>query len=149
MPKFVEVLLDLPVDRSFTYQIPDGMKEKARIGHRVVVPFARREMTGYVVETLDEVEATYTIKEIKRVIDDTPLYNTQTIALAEWMSRFYLCSRGEALSMMIPGGRRDSSIPALESEEDLLFGRVERLSDEQQHAIDTILKREKPMACCC
>ena len=87
MPKFVEVLLDLPVDRSFTYQIPDGMEEKARIGHRVVVPFARREMTGYVVETLDEVEATYTIKEIKRVIDDTPLYNTQTIALAEWMSR--------------------------------------------------------------
>ncbi len=121
------------------------MEEKACVGHRVVVPFARREMTGYVIETLAEVEATYTIKDIKRVIDDTPLYNEQTIALAEWMSRFYLCSRGEALSMMIPGGRRDSSIPALESEEDLLFGRVEKLSDEQQYAIDTILKREKPM----
>ncbi|MDY0245231.1 MAG: DEAD/DEAH box helicase, partial [Sphaerochaeta sp.] len=145
MPGFVEVLLDLPMDQSFTYQIPLGMEEKACVGHRVVVPFARREMTGYIIETVPEVEASYTIKEIKRVIDDTPLYNKQTIALAEWMSRFYLCSRGEALSMMIPGGRRDSSIPALESEEDLLFGRVEKLSDEQQYAIDTILKREKPM----
>lgn len=145
MPGFVEVLLDLPLDQSFTYQIPEGMEEKACVGHRVVVPFARREMTGYIIETIPEVEATYTIKEIKRVIDDTPLYNKQTIALAEWMSRFYLCSRGEALSMMIPGGRRDSSIPALESEEDLLFGRIDTLSDEQQHAIDTILKRERPM----
>ncbi|MGH0054371.1 MAG: replication restart helicase PriA [Sphaerochaetaceae bacterium] len=145
MSGFVKVLLDLPLDHSFTYQVPDGMEGTARIGHRVVVPFAKREMTGYVVESLDQVDADYTIRELKRVIDDTPLYSENTIALAEWMSRFYLCGSGEALSIMIPGGRKDSSIPTLESEEDLLFGRVENLSEEQRYAIDTILKREKPM----
>ncbi len=145
MAKFVEVVLDLPLSQNFTYGVPQDLSETAQVGHRAVVPFGNREMTAYIVSTLDEFDAPYEIKPIKRVIDDTPLYGNKTIALAQWMSKYYLCSTGEALSLMIPGGRRDSSIPSMESEDDLSFQRIEDLSDEQRYAIDTILKHEKSM----
>ncbi|NBK22423.1 MAG: primosomal protein N', partial [Spirochaetia bacterium] len=145
MPNFVEVVLDLPLKDPYTYSIPDALKTVVGIGQRVVVPFGKREMTAYVIAALDSFEASYEVRPIKRVIDEKPLFGEQSIALAQWMARFYLCSQGEALSMMIPGGRRDSSPPVLDVEEDLLLEKVEHLSDEQQSAIDAILSSSKQM----
>ncbi|MDD4037047.1 MAG: primosomal protein N' [Sphaerochaeta sp.] len=145
MALFAQVALDLPLKQSFTYTIDPEMAKKVEVGHRVVVPFGKREMTGYVIELLDAFSAAYELKPIKRVIDASPLYGRQTIDLAAWMSRYYLCSLGEALSMMIPGGRRELGIPALEVEEDLSFSRIEQLSDEQDAAVQAILRSEKPM----
>ncbi|MDD4450515.1 MAG: AAA family ATPase, partial [Sphaerochaeta sp.] len=145
MALFAQVALDLPLKQSFTYTIGPEMAKKVEVGHRVVVPFGKREMTGYVIELLDAFSAAYELKPIKRVIDASPLYGRQTIDLAAWMSRYYLCSLGEALSMMIPGGRRELGLPALEVEEDLSFARIEQLSDEQDAAVQTILRSEKPM----
>jgi primosomal protein N' (replication factor Y) len=145
MSSFVEVLLDLPLKQSFTYSVPEALQPSMLFGRRVVVPFGKREMTGYVVKDLDEFTASYTVKSIKRVIDDGPLFTPMLLDLAHWMSRLYLCSQGEALSVMIPGGRRDASIPVLEIEEDISFEPVQTLSEEQAYAIDTICKREKSM----
>jgi primosomal protein N' (replication factor Y) len=145
MTAFVEVVLDLPVKQSFTYSVPEQLASQVVVGLRVVVPFGKREMTGYVVDTLETFSAEYVLKPIKRVIDVEPLYGQSIIDLAQWMSRFYLCSTGEALSMMLPGGRRDSSTNALDIEEDLDFDRVEHLSDEQEQAIQTIMRAQKPM----
>ncbi|MEA4860409.1 MAG: primosomal protein N' [Sphaerochaeta sp.] len=145
MPKFVEVVLDLPLKDPYTYSIPESLKVEVGIGQRVMVPFGKREMTAYVIAVLDAFEASYEVKPIKRVIDEKPLFGEQNIALAQWMARFYLCSQGEALSMMIPGGRRDVSPPVLDVEEDLLLEKVEHLSDEQQNAIDAILSSPKQM----
>lgn len=145
MALFAMVALDLPLKQSFTYAIEPAMQDKVAVGHRVVVPFGKREMTGYVIDLMDAFSSTYELKAIKRVIDASPLYGKQLLDLAAWMSRYYLCSLGEALSMMIPGGRREISIPALEVEEDLSFAKIEQLSDEQDAAIQAILKRDKPM----
>lgn len=145
MALFAMVALDLPLKQSFTYTIEPAMQDKVAVGRRVVVPFGKREMTGYVIDLMDAFSSTYELKAIKRVIDASPLYGKQLLDLAAWMSRYYLCSLGEALSLMIPGGRREISIPALEVEEDLSFAKIEQLSDEQDAAIQAILKRDKPM----
>ncbi|MFA7129958.1 MAG: primosomal protein N' [Sphaerochaeta sp.] len=145
MPKFVELVLDVPVKQSFTYSIPPQWEDSVDVGYRVVVMFGRREMTGYVIKTLDAFEATYEIKPIKRIIDKQSLYGEPSVDLALWMSGFYLCSQGEALSMMIPGGRRDSSTPSLEVEEDATIGEVMQLSSDQEKAIDAILSAKNPM----
>ena len=145
MSSFVEVLLDLPLKQSFTYSVPPAMHASVDFGYRVVVPFGKRELTGYVVNTLDEYSASYTIKPIKRVIDDAPLFTQGLYDLAKWMSRLYLCGEGEALSIMIPGGRRDASMPVLEVEEDISFSPIQYLSDEQKYAIQAICERQKSM----
>jgi primosomal protein N' (replication factor Y) len=145
MPRFVELVLDVPLKQGFSYSVPPGMEDAIAVGKRVVVPFGKREMTGYVIGVSDTNDATFELKPIKRVIDSHPLYGEHEVELALWMSRFYLCSQGEALSMMIPGGRRDSGTPAFETEEDMTIGKVERLSDGQAAAIEAILSAEKPM----
>jgi primosomal protein N' (replication factor Y) (superfamily II helicase) len=141
---FAQVVLNTPVRQQFTYAFPPELD--VRIGMRAVVPFGRREMTAFVVGLDETVSAEgYTLKNIKRMIDKEPLFGLAEVALAQWMSRFYLCSQGEALSNMIPTGRRDSVIPLLEVEDQEVFVEESQLSTEQRQAIETVLEKKKPM----
>ena len=79
----------------------------AAVGFRVSAPFGARTLTGLVVAERAEPPAGVEVKEVKRVIDTRPLFDGRVIALAAWMSRMYMCSLGEALSAMIPSGRRE------------------------------------------
>jgi primosomal protein N' len=47
---FVEVAIPLNVHQTFTYRVPEGLTDQVRRGCRVVVPFGRQMLTGYVVE---------------------------------------------------------------------------------------------------
>ncbi|MCK9600475.1 MAG: primosomal protein N', partial [Sphaerochaeta sp.] len=77
MALFAMVALDLPLKQAFTYTIDPEIADKVAVGHRVVVPFGKREMTGFVIELLDAFTAAYDVKPIKRVIDASPLYGRQ------------------------------------------------------------------------
>ena len=49
MAEFAEVVLNLPVDRAFTYRIPEALRDRVRPGVRVDVPFGPRQTSGTVV----------------------------------------------------------------------------------------------------
>lgn len=135
---FAQVLLDTPVKHVFTYRLPDSMH--AVTGMRCQVPFGRREVTAFIVETADQLpDTSYEIKEIKRMIDKEPLFGKAEVELAQWMGRFYVCSPGEALAAMVPSGRRDIGLPPFECGEFGLEIEPEQLSEPQRRAIDSIL----------
>lgn len=141
---FASILVDRPLKQSFTYQVPDGMV--VAVGQRVVVPFGRQELTGYVVGLQSTFDATgFKVLPLKRVIDKEPVFGSGEIGLSEWMSRFYLCSQGEALALMVPGGKRESIVPAMSMEADDEVGVVRQLTPEQASAIETIGQAEYPM----
>lgn len=141
---FASILVDRPLKQSFTYQVPDDMAVAA--GVRVVVPFGSQELTGYVIGLQSSFETTgFKVLPIKRVIDKEPVFGSGEIALSKWMSRFYLCSQGEALALMIPGGKKESIIPAMSMEADDEVGVVSQLTSEQASAIETIGRAEYPM----
>ena len=96
---YAQLLFDLPLDGPFTYAIGEALIDSVEVGRRVKVDFRNRKMTGYVIALTDEVTGSFTIKEIERVIDKEPVFGEETIALAEWMGKFYLCSHGQALSL--------------------------------------------------
>ncbi|MFA5699184.1 MAG: primosomal protein N' [Sphaerochaeta sp.] len=143
MAAFVDVLLDLPLKQRFTYAVPEALREEALVGRRAIVPFRNRELTAYIVTEKDHDDSSFEIKPLKRMIDTEPIFNDEIIQLAEWISRFYLCSEGEAIALIIPGGRRDSALPALDQEEALSVERIEQLSREQEAALETILTSDK------
>ena len=69
MSEFAEVVLNLPVDRSFTYRVPPALRDIVRPGVRVKVPFGPREQSGYVVKLADS--ATFPrIKDLKEASDE-------------------------------------------------------------------------------
>ena len=49
MSVYAEIALALPLTRSFTYTIPETAGFPAKVGSRVVVPFHRRTVTGFIV----------------------------------------------------------------------------------------------------
>jgi len=101
----VNVVLPLPVDRTFTYHLPDAVAADASIGKRVLVPFRDRRLTGVIVEegpvadTLD-----FEVKDVLDVLDDVPICSEDLLALTEWIADYYVCSWGEALKAALPAG---------------------------------------------
>lgn len=136
---YAQVVLNNPLQQRFTYKIPEDMV--CEVGMRAMVPFGNREVAAYIVACIETVgETAFTIKPIKRMIDTEPLYGEPEIALAQWMAQFYLCSEGEALSTMIPGGRRDIDPPVMPVDDQELAVSSDKLSSEQQQAITAIVE---------
>jgi primosomal protein N' (replication factor Y) len=137
MSGFVEVAFNLPIRKAFTYASKEGMPRG--VGWRVSAPFGKRKLTGYIVAERDEPPPGIgEIREIARIVDERPVFNEQILSLAGWMSRIYMCSLGEALSTMIPSGRRE-----VESEEFPLDEepRDYPLAEQQLAAIRTIFEQ--------
>lgn len=134
---FASVLLPVPLFREFTYSVPDELRESATYGKRVMVPFGRREMQGFVVGLSDRrPDGDYEIKSIKRVIDKTPVFTKELEDLSRWMERMYFTPAGVSLSMMIPSGRKESEVsPFFEASS---FRRIETLTPDQEHAIEVL-----------
>ena len=51
-PRFVDVALPVPLRRTFTYRMPDGLSLEP--GVRVAVPFSGQKLAGFVLRTHDE-----------------------------------------------------------------------------------------------
>lgn len=131
------VAVALPFDAVYTYSIPDGLEDKVLKGRRVVVPVGKREMTGFVLDRVSSVDSEgFSIRPIKKVIDDSAVFNDELIDLAKWMGMMYFSSIGENLSMMIPSGRRESETSSFSS--DVSFKPIACLSRDQQNALDRL-----------
>lgn len=100
-----EVLVELKakkIDKTFTYLIPDKFKNNTFIGIRVLVPFGNQLLEGFVlnIKTIQNTE--YKLKEIKEIIDDTPVLNEEMIELGKYISQKTLCNLIHAYQTMLP-----------------------------------------------
>jgi len=135
----IEVVFNLPIHQRFTYSAPEDLE--ITTGYRVLVPFGSRQLTGYVVgERLTPPPGVPEIKQIQRPVDKRPVFDQRLLDLAGWLSDMYLCSLGEALATMLPGGRRE-----VEPEEmggDLAVSKDITPSIHQRQAIDRICEAD-------
>jgi len=139
MSRFVEVAFNLPIKKLFTYSIP--MDSDAAMGQRVIAPFGKKKLTGLIVSTSDEKPSSdYQIKEIDRIIDSAPLIDSNLLSLARWMEDIYMCSLGEALSVIVPGGKKEKEPDVVFSLDEALNEKNLILSNEQAKAVTDISK---------
>ena len=140
---YIDVVLNVPLNGSFTYKANCPVE----IGLRVEVYFGTRtkKMTGFIIKVHDDdFKPDYDerkIKEIIRIIDKEPLFTIQQVNLAKWISSYYLCSEGEALSAMIPSGKRGTEF-SFGFEDDSSSYKSHQLSEEQENAANAIIKTD-------
>ena len=108
-PRFVEVALPVPVHKLFTYRIPPGLAEVMQPGARVLVPFGKQTLTGYISNFRNEIDpgSELTEDEVKNIIelqDEDPLITEEILALTEWAAEYYAASWGEMLKASLPAG---------------------------------------------
>ena len=114
MPLYCEVALPVPLDRTFTYAVPEG--QLPRRGSRVIAPFRNEKLIGVVLQVTGTPPADFEARSIEAVLDqpadqpaegqgsDTPLLSEALLSLAEWIAQYYLAPLGEVLRGMLPLG---------------------------------------------
>lgn len=106
MGKYVDVILPVPINESFTYATRQD--DKVSVGERVIVPFGKKKIyTGIVWRIKDSIPEDVTnIKEIYSVVDSTPIIYTHQHKFWEWMASYYLCPLGDIYKAAIPSGMK-------------------------------------------
>ena len=94
----------LPQDL-YTYSVPHHLVALAVPGTRVMVPFGRREVLGYVIAA-DSAPATVEARPITSVLDEAPILDDTALELARWMAARYCAPLGEVIRAMLPKGVR-------------------------------------------
>lgn len=136
-PRLVSVAVPVPIDRPFTYLVPDDLEIPA-VGCRVIVPLGRRTVTGVVVARGGELPAGAEVKPLSRVLDAEPLFDEEHLVLARWVADTYLATAGEVLSAMLPSARRERELPLETGDEPVASPAELVLSDEQRAALDAV-----------
>ncbi|MEC4116901.1 primosomal protein N' [Myroides phaeus] len=100
---FVEVIVPVAVEPTFTYQISEAEYDFIQIGMRVAVPFGKSKVyTAIVIEKHNRVPELYVAKEINEIIDITPVVTQKQIDLWKWIASYYLCTIGEVYRSAMP-----------------------------------------------
>ena len=89
--KYAQVLVDINKlgTKTFSYLIPDNLKNEIKIGQAVSIPFGRRkeDLKAYVVGFSDYLEEGIKAKEITEILENQPLFSLEYLKLLEWAVR--------------------------------------------------------------
>lgn len=90
--------------KTFSYLIPDNLKDKIKIGQAVSVPFGRRkqDLKGYVVGFSDYLEEGIKAKEITEILESDPLFSLEYLRLLDWVANHYYCDLQTVLKTALP-----------------------------------------------
>ncbi|HYL84834.1 MAG TPA: primosomal protein N' [Candidatus Angelobacter sp.] len=99
---FCNVALPVPLRTTFTYQVPETMRETVQPGCRVLVPFRRKSLVGVVTEFAANAPQGTNVREVTRVLDLIPALTPKLIELAHWIANYYLAPVGEVFRAMLP-----------------------------------------------
>lgn len=89
--------------KTFSYLIPDEMKDKIQIGQAILVPFGRQGLVNaFCVGFSDYLAGDFKVKKISKIIDETPLFSIDYLKLLEWVANYYCCDLVTVLNAAIP-----------------------------------------------
>lgn len=118
---FAKIVFPLPFRNAFTYSIPIEFEELVLVGVRVVVPFGKRTLTGFVIDIIEEAETEHKIKPLRDVLDTIPIFGKDELKFYEWVSEYYISSLGEALRNSVPYGLEVESKKKVIADMDFCF----------------------------
>jgi primosomal protein N' (replication factor Y) len=105
--RFAEVAVSLPVWKTFSYGVPVACEAQVVLGKRVLVPFKKRKVTGYVLSfptaPPDGLEPEK-VKEVIDVLDEFPLFDEAMLSFFRWISTYYVHPLGEVIKTGLPPG---------------------------------------------
>ena len=93
---------NINVDKMFDYIVPFEYIEKIKIGMRVKVPFASRELEGFVLDLVNSTDDNYELKEIISIVDTEPILNNELLHLGQFMSKKYFSTLISCYQTMLP-----------------------------------------------
>ncbi len=111
----VEVAVAAPLEETLTYLFrPNPKCNQIPVGKRVLVPLGGRLVTGYVLDSVPEEEVNYDIREIREVLDNNPLFQSNQVPFFRWIARYYHYPIGQVIQTALPGGLTTRSVKQIQ-----------------------------------
>lgn len=107
-PLYARVVVDVParaLNRLLTYQIPPPFRESLEVGCVVLAPLATRQVSGVVVELLQQLspqEEKLQLRPLTQVLEATPFWGGELLALIQIMRRLYACTWQSTFQAVVP-----------------------------------------------
>jgi primosomal protein N' (replication factor Y) len=120
-PHIIEVAIPLHLEGTFHYLVPGMLLADAVPGRRVLIPFGRRKLTGYILAVAAD-SRIEKLREILEVLDDEPLWTAKEYEFFRWVASYYLYPLGEVLKTALPAGINVQSRKGVSGEEAALTG---------------------------
>lgn len=100
-----QVLVDVPLahlDRPFDYLVPAAMAEQAQPGVRVKVPFAGRDVSGFIVSRGETGDAARSLRPLRKVVSAEPVLTAEVADLIGDVARRWAGTRSDVVRLAVP-----------------------------------------------
>ena len=88
------------VDKIFDYSVPRELEDSIKLGIRVLVPFGRQTLEGFVLESKDSSQLE--LKEIYSIVDYDIVLNEELLSLGKEIQHDTLSTLISAYQVMLP-----------------------------------------------
>ncbi len=109
---YAEVLTEYSaksIDKEFTYLIPSNLQNRLKVGMKVIVPFGKTTINGFVVNIKDNTD-TQNLKEIIDIQNEDFILNEELLSLGKYIKENTLCSLITAYQCMLPSSMKVKTI---------------------------------------
>ncbi len=156
MKNFINVILPIPLEKLFTYEITNEQAQFLLPGIRVAVPFGKSKIyTALIHELHQKPPEVYEAKEIHQILDDSPIVSTQQLKHWQWIAEYYMCSVGEVFRSAVPSAlllesetlilkndKVEIDEADLKDDEFLVYEALNFQSSLKVHEVSTIIARK-------
>ena len=136
------------IDKTFSYNVPDLLKDNIKIGMRVTVPFGSQTLEGFVLSLKKEKEDN--LKDIISLVDSYPVLNKELLSLGRYIKDETLCTLIQAYQVMLPKAlkAKKKTVVPLKYEKYIYLNKDININDyklnnTQTDIINILLKEEK------
>lgn len=148
--RYVEVILPLPLEGTFTYTVPDALLDKVVPCVRLLVPFGKTKTYIGICDTYpsdhpnnnddnDGIE----YKAILAILDDGPVLLPQQLQLWHWIANYYMSPIGDVYKAALPSGLKGEDTYKPHTEVYVCLGKQFRGEQELHIALDGLARATK------
>jgi primosomal protein N' (replication factor Y) (superfamily II helicase) len=110
MHEYVDVAIPVGVRKTFAYTVPVELRARIAPGMRVLVPFGRKLVTGYVTGFLNQVPSGgFKLRDVRELLEPEAAVPESLVETALWISRYYFAPPGEVFRSLFPAGTQVSA----------------------------------------
>lgn len=148
--RYVEVILPLPLEGTFTYVVPDALLDKVVPCVRLLVPFGKTKTYIGICDTYpsdhpnnNDDNDGIKYKAILAILDDGPVLLPQQLQLWHWIANYYMSPIGDVYKAALPSGLKGEDTYKPHTEEYVCLGKQFRGEQELHIALDGLARATK------
>ena len=141
--RYVDVILPLPLDGTFTYGVSTELAPRVQEGVRLLVPLGRSKRYTAIAVRLHDEAPCFEVRDVLEVLDDRPILLPRQLQLWQWISSYYMAPLGEVMNAALPAGLKNEE--GYRPKTETYVGLCEPYRNEQalHIALDMLRRAEK------